>query len=216
MTSGSRLPLVLDWDGTVTELDSLHMLIERFGDLEVFLALEDEVGRTLTLDEVIAAEMATVRAPYEEVRDWLLEHVRVRAGFRELVAEHDPLLVSAGFHETIEPVLERERVKVRVVANRVTADPAGWRSVFGEGPLCTICGERCKRGAVAGLGPYVYVGDGVSDRCVSLAAEWRFARDGLAVWLDGRGVDYEPFDDLRDVSEALRAGSQGARGGKPM
>ena len=48
------LPLVLDWDGTVTERDTLHMAIERFGDLEVFHGLEDELGRALTLDEVIA------------------------------------------------------------------------------------------------------------------------------------------------------------------
>jgi hypothetical protein len=31
--------LVLDWDGTVTERDTLHMVIERFGDLDVFHAL---------------------------------------------------------------------------------------------------------------------------------------------------------------------------------
>src|SRR4029079_5237349 len=95
--------LVLDWDGTVTERDGLHMAIERFGDLGVFDALEDELGTTLTLHEVIAAEMATIRAPFEEVRDWLVEHVRVRAGFRELVAEQDPLIVSSGFRELIEP-----------------------------------------------------------------------------------------------------------------
>ena len=76
-----RLPLVVDWDGTVTEVDSLHMLLERFGDLEVYLALEEELGRSLTLHEVIAAEMATVRAPLDEVVAWLLEHVRVRPGF---------------------------------------------------------------------------------------------------------------------------------------
>ena len=35
-----RLPLVLDWDGTVTERDSLHMIIERFGDLDAYDALE--------------------------------------------------------------------------------------------------------------------------------------------------------------------------------
>ena len=66
-----------------------------------------------------------------------------------------------------------------------------------------MCGERCKRAAVAGLGPFAYVGDGVSDRCVSLAAERRFARDGLAAWFEEQGVDYEPFDDLHDVREAL-------------
>ena len=34
--------LVLDWDGTVTERDTLHMTIERFGDLEVFREMEGE------------------------------------------------------------------------------------------------------------------------------------------------------------------------------
>ena len=198
-----RLPLVLDWDGTVTEVDSLHMLIEHFGDLEVFVALEAEVGRSLTLDEVIEAEMATVTAPFEEVRDWLLANVRVRAGFRELVDEHDPLIVSAGFHETIDPILEREGVEARVVANHVTAHPDGWRTAFSEGTDCGVCSERCKRQAVAQLGSYVYVGDGVSDRCVSLAAERRFARDGLATWLDAQGVEYESYGDLNDVRHAL-------------
>jgi HAD superfamily phosphoserine phosphatase-like hydrolase len=199
------LALVLDWDGTVTERDTLHMAIERFGDLGVFHGLEDALGRTLTLDEVIAAEMATIRAPRDEVVAFLLDHVRVRAGFHELVAEHDPLIVSAGFEELIGPILRREGVAARVVANRVTADSAGWRATFPAGPICDVCGERCKRGAVAGLGAFAYVGDGVSDRCVSLAAERRFARRSLAVWLDERHVAYEPFDDLHAVRAALAA-----------
>ena len=75
-----RPALVLDWDGTVTERDSLHMVIERFGDLAVFDALEEEVGGRMSLDEVIRLEMATIAAPLEEVVGWMLEHVRVRPG----------------------------------------------------------------------------------------------------------------------------------------
>ena len=123
-----RLALVLDWDGTVTEVDTLHMVNERFGDPEVFAALEDELGRRLTLDEAIAREIATVTAPIDDVVAYLLEHVRLRAGFRALVEAYDPLIVSAGFHELIDPILEREGVRARVVANNVTADPAGWRA----------------------------------------------------------------------------------------
>lgn len=202
--SHDNLPLVLDWDGTATERDTLVMAITHFGDEAVYVATEAELGR-LTLDQVIAMEMATITAPLDEVVAWLLEHVRMRAGFTELVAAHDPLIVSAGFHELIDPILEREGVAARVVANHVTADPAGWRSSFPDRPLCTVCGERCKRAAVAGLASFAYVGDGVSDRCISLAAERRFARDGLARWLDAQGVGYEPFDDLDDVGAALRA-----------
>ncbi len=122
--------LVLDWDGTVTELDTLHMVNDRFGDPELFGALEDGLGRSLTLDEVIAQEIATVTAPVGEVVAYLLDHVRVRAGFAELVEAYDPLIVSAGFHELIDPILARERVEARVEANNVVADPAGWRATF--------------------------------------------------------------------------------------
>jgi 2-hydroxy-3-keto-5-methylthiopentenyl-1-phosphate phosphatase len=198
-----HLALVLDWDGTITERDTLHMAIERFGDVEVFGSMDAELGRSLTLDEVIAAEIATIDAPLEEVVGYLLEHVRVRRGFHELVELYDPLIVSAGFHELIDPILAREGVAARVVANHVSVAPDGWRATFREGPLCDVCDERCKRGAIAGLGPFAYVGDGVSDRCVSLAAERRFARRSLAAWLDRQGVAYEPFDDLCVVAAAL-------------
>lgn len=196
---GSGLALVLDWDGTVTERDTLHLVIEEFGDVDVFRVLEQEIGRRLTLREVIACEMETITAPLDEVVGWLLDTVRIRAGFAELVQRHDPLIVSAGFHELIDPVLEREGVRARVVANRVTADPAGWRASFPQADTCDVCGEQCKRASVAGLGAFAYVGDGVSDRCVSLAADLVYARDGLARYLDELGVAYRRFRDLRDV-----------------
>ena len=201
----AKQALVLDWDGTVTERDTLHMAIERFGDLPAFDALEEDLGQTLTLDEVIAAEMATIRAPLDEVTGWLVERVRVRRGFHELVEAHDPLVVSAGFHELIAPILSREGLSVRLAANHVVVGSDGWRASFAERPPCGVCGERCKRAAVAGLGPFAYAGDGYSDRCVTLAAERRFARDGLAAWLDAQGLAYEPFDDLTVVLDALSA-----------
>ena len=200
------MQLVLDWDGTVTEVDTLHMVIERFGDLDVFHAAEDEIGRSLTLREVIELEMKTVTAPFDEVVDWLLGTVRVRPGFAELVERYDPLIVSAGFHELIEPVLARERISARVIASRIEAHPSGWVASFPQAPACDVCGEPCKRSAVAGLDAFAFVGDGVSDRCIALAATRVFARSGLAAWLDRQGVSYEPFEDFFDVAAGL-AGS---------
>ena len=120
--------LVLDWDGTVTERDTLHMVIERFGDLDVFRDLEARIERELTLNEVIGTEMATISAPFSDVLAWLVATVRVRPGFAELVATHDPLIVSAGFCELIEPVLEREGVAAPVIANRLEPGAEGWRA----------------------------------------------------------------------------------------
>ena len=92
------LQIVVDWDGTVTEGDTLHAAIARFGDVGVFRAMETELGRRLTLREVIAVEMATISAPLDHVTSFLVETVALRPGFRELVERHDPLVVSMGFH----------------------------------------------------------------------------------------------------------------------
>jgi 2-hydroxy-3-keto-5-methylthiopentenyl-1-phosphate phosphatase len=195
--------VVVDWDGTVTETDGLHLVLLEFGDERIYDAAESKLGRELTLNEVIALEFESVRAPLPQVVDWMREHVRVRPGFAELARAHDPLVVSSGFHELIAPILERERIELEVVANRLDPGPDGWRVVFREAATCLECGEPCKRSDVAGPDDFVYVGDGFSDRCVALAASRVFARDGLARYLDANGVAYEPFEDFHDLARAL-------------
>ena len=199
--------LVLDWDGTVTEVDSLHMVLGEFGDVAIYDAAENRLGRELTLHEVIALEFETVRAPLAEVVDWVRENVRVRAGFAELVQRRQPILVSSGFHELIEPILEREGIELEVRANRLDPRPEGWRALFRATETCPVCGQPCKREDVAELGPFAYVGDGFSDRCVSLAADRVLARDGLAAYLGREGVPFEPFEDFYDVERALAGGA---------
>ena len=155
---------------------------------------------------MIGLEFSTVRVPLEEVAAWLVENVRVRPGFRELVDDFRPLVVSSGFHELIEPILAREGIEVELRANRLDPRPDGWRVLWRDETVCPVCGEPCKRALVASNGPYAYVGDGYSDRCVALAADRVFARDGLADYLDEQRVEYERFDTLLDVAAALTAG----------
>jgi 2-hydroxy-3-keto-5-methylthiopentenyl-1-phosphate phosphatase len=193
--------LVLDWDGTCTAEDVGVMVMREFGDLSLYDRVPP-LGDGLTHDELIALEFATVTAPYEEVREFVLENARVRRGFRELADRYDPLVISGTFHELIEPVLEREGVAVRLLANRVEPRPEGWHVVLRDGAVCDSCGEGCKRAALP-AGEVVYVGDGYSDRCAALAASRVFARDGLAEYLAAAGAEYTPFEDLRDVARGL-------------
>lgn len=196
------MQLVLDWDGTCTEVDGLHMLLEEFGDREVYAQMEGVLGAGLTLHEVIAAEIATIKLPLGFAVDWMREHVTMRAGFAELVEDRSPIVLSSGFHELIEPVLARERIELDVRANRLDARPDGWRPIWRDESVCATCGEACKRAALAEL-RYVFVGDGYSDRCAAVAAQRVFARDGLARYFDEQGLPYERFDTLHDVAAAL-------------
>jgi 2-hydroxy-3-keto-5-methylthiopentenyl-1-phosphate phosphatase len=197
--------LVLDWDGTVTERDTLDLVLQEFGDPEIYERVERELdaGR-MTLNDVIAAEFATVTVPLEEAVAFVVEHARLRPGFAELARTRHPLVVSSGFHELIEPVLEREGVlgRVELRANRVEARPNGWCVHFRVSDLCDECGEACKRADLP-AGEIVYAGDGHSDYCASLAADRVFAIGGLARWLERRGVRHEPLTDFHALASEL-------------
>jgi len=113
-------------------------------------------------------------------------------------------VVSSGFRELIEPVLEREGVlgEVELRANSVEARPDGWRVDFRVSQICAECGEACKRGDLP-AGEVVYAGDGHSDHCASLAADRVFATDELARWLDEQGVPYRPLTDFHALAAEL-------------
>ncbi len=204
--------LVLDFDGTVTEDDMLDRVCWEFGDQAVYREVDAALERgEIRLVDDIGRKLATVRAPLDEVADWVRAEARVRPGFAELVRfarsrGRRAVIVTSSFHELVEPVLGNLARDVELVANRLDPRRDGWRAYFHDLQPCETCGEPCKRGAVARLdaGGVVYVGDGFSDRCVAQAADLVFARDGLATYLDQRDVDYERFDDFHDVLDVLQ------------
>lgn len=204
MDKDPALNVVLDWDGTVTEVDALEALILEFGDPGVYRETEGALAR-MSLHDVIAIEMATLSLPLEDAVSWVREHVTVRRGFRAFAEQHRPAILSSGFRELIDPVLEREGVELEVHANTLDARADGWRAIWRDDAQCAECGEACKRGGLPAERPIVYFGDGVSDHCAALAADRVFARDTLARYLDRRGVPYEHFEDFVQAGEALRA-----------
>lgn len=204
--------VIVDFDGTVTEHDLLDEIAATFGDPAVYREVEDGLveGR-LSLREVISREFEPVREPLEDVVAWALERARIRPGFAELVrlARDEGwrlVVVSSGFRELIEPILEREGLKVELHANRVEARPEGWRVLWQYDDSCASCGESCKRSlvkALAGEEEIVYIGDGYSDRCAALASDRVFATRALAAYLEERDHDFDRFHDFYAVARAL-------------
>jgi len=194
------MQLVLDWDGTVTVRDSLVAAIHALGDPSVY---DVGIEGFPSYADALAAEIGTLRVTAEEASQWAVENVEVSPGFHELVERYDPVIVSSGLPQLILPVLEREGVDVEVRSNDAEVSPDGWRVIFRDEGMCEICGDKCKRRSLPHGKPLVFVGDGWSDRCASLAADRVFARTGLADYLDEEGVPYERYETLRDVAAAL-------------
>ena len=204
--------IVVDFDGTITEQDTLDWLVRRNAP-EVY----DDVERALlageiTLHECIRREFEAIRGDHDTIVAEAVAAARVRPGFAELVGSAQQrgdrvVVVSSGFEEVIRPVLEASELDgLEVVANRVRFSPQETLVEFRHGDPCPTCGQECKRSVVDTMRngrPVAYVGDGYSDRCAALVADRRFARRGLARYLEGEGVGYLPFDDFYDVAAGL-------------
>src|ERR687896_1090464 len=90
------------WYDVPAERDTLVMVLREFGDPDVFERTSAALERgEITLNEEVRRQFAAVTEPIESVVSWLLERVRIRRGFRELAAEHRPLVVTVGFRELI-------------------------------------------------------------------------------------------------------------------
>ena len=214
MAGGPVAPalIVVDFDGTITEHDTLVEIVQSQAP-DVFQQLEDDLdaGR-ITLRQCIEREFEAVRGEHDQIVSEAVRHVRVRRGFAEFVtaalaAGHRLVVVSSGFESIIRPVLEAAGVPaLEVVAHEVRFSPQGSTVEFRHGEDCDVCGQECKRSVVRSLGAaghVVYIGDGYSDRCAALAADRVFARRELASYLERDGVAFEPFDDFVQIRSAL-------------
>jgi HAD superfamily phosphoserine phosphatase-like hydrolase len=195
------MQLVLDWDGTITVRDSLVAAVHELGDPSVYNGGIQEAFDSY--GQALAAEVATLRVSEEEAAAWAVENVEIRPGFHELAERYEPIIVSSGLPQLILPVLEREGVELEVRSNNAEVRPDGWRVIFRDEGVCPVCGDKCKRRSLPHTRPLVFVGDGWSDRCASLAADRVFARTGLADYLDEQGVPFERYETLNDVAAAL-------------
>lgn len=212
-----KLLIACDFDGTITRRDTLHLIVEAFGQGGLWQAIEPRLRRgEVTLEQAMEEEFATVRATPSQVRDLVLRDAGLRRGFPELVAwaheaGHRLVVFSSGFRSVIRAALEHWGLgSLEVVSHEAVFTEEGCRLVWSDrGDACAECGRRCKRFDLrARLHPgerLVYVGDGISDRCGARMADLVFARADLARDLAGDGLPFVHFEDFLVVRERLEA-----------
>lgn len=212
MVDLARASVFLDFDGTVTTVDTGTYLLERLAD-PAWRLLEDdyEAGR-IGSRECLVGQWALLPATDEALLRSVAREVPIDPGFEPLVrsleaAGAEVTVVSDGFGFHAREVCDA--AGVAVLTNDVD---------FSTGELsfpnadrccpCATCGtckqaplkEARRRGRTT-----VLVGDGASDRKAALLADVLFAKGRLADWCEAAGVEYRPFDRLDDVRRALGA-----------
>lgn len=209
-----RFLIAIDFDGTITQHDTLHLIVDRFGDRTVWDRLTpDVIAGRMSVEEAMQSEFATVRATPEQVLELVRAEAGIRDGFVEFVhwaraAGHLVWVLSNGFRDVISDTLARAGLgDLPFHSHDAVFTPGGTQLLWTHrGERCSLCQRPCKRfdlSAIRADLPVAYIGDGVSDRCVCGAADVVFARAELADWLRGQGRPFTPFADFHQVQQAL-------------
>jgi len=203
--------VAVDFDGTITTRDTLHVIVEEFGASGLWDGLEPRLRRgEISIEDAMSQQFAAVTATRDEVLPRVFEHSSVRDGFTDLIAwttaHAVPLVVlSAGFRDVIDAVFDRAGIHgLEIHSNDIRFSRDGAELIFAErGAACGVCGTRCKRDVLGTVRDdaqtLVYIGDGISDRCAARTADLIFARASLAEDLTAAGEDFIPFETFHDV-----------------
>ncbi len=129
-------------------------------------------------------------------------------------------ILSDGFDLNLDYLQEHHGVRFEYAANRLRYEGDLWRLEAGAPDDACDCGTGiCKRRQIADWRDAhpgtlcVHIGNGrVSDLCGAVEADWTFAKDSLADAMDERGIEYDRFETLDDVVEALAASLEPLQG----
>lgn len=210
------LLIACDFDGTITQRDTLHLIVEAFGTRGLWDSIEPRLrAGELTIEQAMQEEFATVRATPEQVIELVLRDAGLRSGFAELESwareyGHRLVVFSSGFRSVIQSALDHWGLgHLEIVSHEAMFTPQGCTLVWADrGETCAECGRRCKRHDLRARlrgERLVYVGDGISDRCGARMADVVFARDDLARDFAAAGLPFVPFEDFIVVREWLEA-----------
>jgi 2-hydroxy-3-keto-5-methylthiopentenyl-1-phosphate phosphatase len=106
------LLLAVDFDGTITMRDTLHVIVDEYGRAGVWDELEpDLVAGRITIEEAMSEQFRTVTATPDEVSALIRERAGVREGFTDLVefAEQRGHRLVVTSRPTTAPPLRRRR-----------------------------------------------------------------------------------------------------------
>jgi 2-hydroxy-3-keto-5-methylthiopentenyl-1-phosphate phosphatase len=224
MSDPTQRPVVfLDFDGTISRVDVVDAILDRFADPE-WLRVEQEwkAGR-IGSRACLAAQIGLVRASRVDV-DALLDSIEIDPGFVPLLTACDAAgvrthIISDGFDYCIARILSQIPPAEQDLLNAVTVsashlEPEGserWRTAFrfmDEG--CAHGCATCKPAVMQSLNPTgasaIFVGDGLSDRYAAAAADVVFAKDKLAAHCAEQGISFFRYETLADVAAFVSAG----------
>ncbi|MBI3610157.1 MAG: MtnX-like HAD-IB family phosphatase [Nitrospirae bacterium] len=203
-----------DFDGTITQDDTTDAVLESFALPEYRVWEHKWEEGLITARECMEQQARLIRCSPETLRSFLA-HAWIDPGIyvleRECVRNGASLvIVSDGIDFLMEEVLRARGLDhVPHYSNRLNWDQDGrpFLTFPYGGPDCEGgCGVCKCRLLEQGRLPEVrtvYIGDGLSDRCVVHRADQVFAKNRLREYCLAKGIIHDSFETLTEVALSL-------------
>jgi 2-hydroxy-3-keto-5-methylthiopentenyl-1-phosphate phosphatase len=218
----TKCHVFVDFDGTISPLDTTDLLLERFADPRWRDIEEDWKAGRIGSRECMGRQIDLVRASPEQL-DAFIADIEIDPEFpgfvrRCRVLGHSVTVMSDGLDRSVASSLRRADLDLPFHANRLEwIGGDRWRLTFpyarsGCRSLAGNC--KCQLAESERRRARIVIGDGRSDFCISGWADLVLAKGALMAHCGQEGIPYIAFSEFAEASELI-AGWLAAHGNEP-
>jgi 2-hydroxy-3-keto-5-methylthiopentenyl-1-phosphate phosphatase len=208
------IEIFCDFDGTLTNHDTLDLLLQRFAPASWRDLDRAMLAREISEREGLKREMALITAPDDVLRQTLEAEIRPAEGIEELIGlvrrKGWPMQVVSGGLIGFAGALWRSwgYGEIPLLANDHRRNAEGGIEVIeATTPRlrenCSHCKSYHLQQALQRGSKIVYIGDGLTDYCPAQLAHRRYAKGNLLTHLRECGVEAVEFENLTQVARDL-------------
>lgn len=198
---------LIDFDGTITRLDTLEHIARKF-----FPDRYKEWGRKLMNNEYSIRDWLTAFEEHFNIHksdyDKILEEIEIDESFLEFMKTRECAVLSGGFIYNIRTILNRyiDSKDIKIYANDlhfIGENRAKIDKTYSNGD-CLKCGV-CKTSILMeyrkNYDKIIFIGDGITDICAAQESDEIYAKRGLYLdkYLTENRVEHFVFDSFSDI-----------------
>ena len=203
-----------DFDGTITKNDAIHSFITSFSKGDSSIAEGMWCRGEITSKECYEIQFKLIDGLKKTVYDEFINSIEIDPYFKDFYLWANKnnkkiVIVSDGLDAFIEPILKKNDIKLPVFSNHLKIEEKFGGLYFNiEYPniykSCEIGIGTCKCAAAKSrTDNFVYIGDGLSDRCIAKKAKIVFAKKSLLKCCIKENINYIPFENFSDILNAF-------------
>lgn len=218
-TESVKPKLFMDFDGTISEVDVIDAILEKFADSR-WLETENEwIEGKIGSRECLRKQFSYVQASSEQLFEFV-DTLNIDEGFQSVLnfcreMDLNVHIISDGFEEYIGRMLDRyltdpfEMERITVSANSlISLGENQWATTFPHfDEVCVDGCATCKPAVMQLHNPFsantIFVGDGMSDRFAAQSANFIFAKSKLAEYCYQNSITHTSYRSLNEVAESL-------------